>query len=225
MADQQAHFPELPTADREQLSLFLECGEDLRALATRTGVPLLDLLAWAVQPGIRRALAAWDSLRRRAQQVRDDADRALAREALKAAMADSTDPIEKRRAASALLRCLSPVPWDLHRRPLRRARESPRPDRRERDTVSSAVRALRESEATLARVHRAYTVPPVPPPPARPATPNPPPAPAPPAPSRPSNHAAPRPTLVSDLLASTRSPLDLLNRAGSASGPTRPRPP
>lgn len=253
MTDQQAHFPELSPADRDLFTLFLEAGEDLRALAARSGKPLLDLLAWAVRPETRRALTAWDSMQRRARQARDDADRALAREALKAAMADSPDPIEKRRAAAALLRSLSPPAWDLHRRPARRLRV-PAPNRPP-DEVAAALRVLRESEATLARAHRACTVPPVPPPPARPSIPQPRPAPPPPRPAASASPStkeplsrstaphelpsvplhlsnpeadpeAPRTALVSDLLTSTRSPLALLNLVGAAAGPTRsPRPP
>ncbi len=104
--------PELTARDREWLALYLGCNEDLRALAARlatqhaapgtehdtgpsaqvaespwrhSGPSILDLANWLRSPPIRAALADWDYAQRRARAARDEADRRVAIDALKAA--------------------------------------------------------------------------------------------------------------------------------------------
>lgn len=100
----------LSSQDRDWLTHYLGNGEDVTALAQRTGSTLIELLAWLTSPAIRRVLAAWDQAVSRARERRDDADRRLAIDALKATIGASTDPIEKRRAATSILRALSTFP-------------------------------------------------------------------------------------------------------------------
>ncbi len=75
---------ELTDRDRQWLNLYLEAREDIRALAERTGAPVLDLSAWLASTPVRRALAVWDYAQRRARAVREEADRRTAIDALKA---------------------------------------------------------------------------------------------------------------------------------------------
>ncbi len=111
----------LSPRDQEWLAIYLEVGEDLRALSARLAGPsLIELAFWLRTPAVRTALAAWDSAERRARAARDEADRQLALEALRtvirarpapAASPDgSSHIIEIRRAATTMLRALAPTP-------------------------------------------------------------------------------------------------------------------
>ncbi len=88
--------PELTPRDREWLTLYLDCNEDLQTLATRLAslasgqqpvasrqspLPppsLFDLAAWLRTPAIRAALADWDYAQRRARAAHEDAGTRLA---------------------------------------------------------------------------------------------------------------------------------------------------
>lgn len=107
MATADSLFPGLTARDHDWLTHFLGNGEDVRALAQRTDSTLIDLLAWLTLPAVRRVLAAWEQATRRTRELRDEADRRVAVEALRTALATSPDPVEKRRAASAILRALA----------------------------------------------------------------------------------------------------------------------
>ena len=120
--------PDLTPLDREWLDAYLANSEDLAAVAARAGRPLSDFIAWLAIPAVRHAIAAWDYAQRRARAVRDEADRRVAIDTLKAAINTSTDPVEKRRAAVAILRTLdraAPPAGDRHRH----ARHTGRPRR------------------------------------------------------------------------------------------------
>ncbi len=82
--DSLAAACDLSSGDRERLTLYLDSGQDPRALADKAGITLIDAITWIASPPIRRALVSWDYANRRARALRDEADRRLAIDALKA---------------------------------------------------------------------------------------------------------------------------------------------
>ncbi len=149
--------PDLTDRDRQWLTAYLDCGEDVRVLAGRTGASILEVAAWLTTTPIRRALAAWDYAQRRARTVREEADRRIAIDALKAvcqrlshrpappgdslaAPSASTQPVgaetppsdfaalvELRRAATTIIRSLSAGPAAPIHRRANPIRHRPRP--------------------------------------------------------------------------------------------------
>ncbi|MCK6477088.1 MAG: hypothetical protein L6Q35_09690 [Phycisphaerales bacterium] len=93
--------------NHDLLVRFFELGEDFAALAEHTGARLLDLYAWAAHPVIRAYI---DFHRDHARYIHDRDARAT----LHAVATTSTDSLERRRAATTLLRT---APHNRARRP------------------------------------------------------------------------------------------------------------
>ncbi|MCG3124937.1 MAG: hypothetical protein GIKADHBN_03446 [Phycisphaerales bacterium] len=93
--------------NHDLLVRFFELGEDFAALAEHTGARLLDLYAWAAHPVIRAYI---DFHRDHARYIHDRDARAT----LHAVATTSTDSLERRRAATTLLRT---APHTRARRP------------------------------------------------------------------------------------------------------------
>lgn len=91
----------LTPPDRALLSAILAHDEDYPAVAAATGVDLLDLYDFITQPHVAQRLAVH-------RDARACADRAAALAVLRDVMKSSDSPVERRRAASAVLRALSP---------------------------------------------------------------------------------------------------------------------
>ena len=113
-------LPPLDPRDHELLTRYFDLSEDTAALAQDSGLRLLDLYAWASLPHIRAYI---DFHRAHAAHLL----RLGARFVLHATLAESEDPLERLRAATALLRELrepgSPAP-----RAPRNPRPNPSPD-------------------------------------------------------------------------------------------------
>lgn len=134
------------------LHLYLNANYDLRAVAEQTDIPLTDLLDWLESPETQRILdrlraAAADSLALRATEARRTAIDTLERVLL-----ESDDPIEQRRAATALLRALNTRPRATTDSNARLAPQSPpnaecRMPNVPRDVVAHALDALSQRAA------------------------------------------------------------------------------
>lgn len=109
-------LPRLPAADRDLFNLFAAVHLDIHALSGMSGRDLAELTAWSAAPEIRLWIDAY----------REIAGHALLRAAT-AALLDSmrltTDLVEKRRAATAILRAHAAKP-----KPAASPRSSPAPD-------------------------------------------------------------------------------------------------
>jgi hypothetical protein len=103
-------LPTLAEKDLASLEFYFAENENPRAVARKANRRFTDILAWSTRPDI----AAWLRAARiqRIQRQRDDA---LAE--LQHITNTSRDPIERRRAASTLLRATDPARWARARRP------------------------------------------------------------------------------------------------------------
>jgi len=99
----------LPAADAALLTLFLQLHLNLEALAERTALSILGLLAWADSPPIRATLDALARLRQESLDKSLTAARLQALATLAEIARSSEDPIERRRAATAILRRRPPT--------------------------------------------------------------------------------------------------------------------
>jgi hypothetical protein len=92
-ADPTALTPE----DGARLAAFFDCGACYIKLAASTSQPLHDIMSWALQPHIQNAIEVM-------QRAADTARRTRALAMLESLADQSTDPVEKRRAATAIVR-------------------------------------------------------------------------------------------------------------------------
>jgi hypothetical protein len=142
------------------LPLYLSLNHNLRKLAKHTGIDQLTLLDWLTSEPVREKLAKLreavnESLTIRTLEARQDAI-----DALTEVLNETDDPIEKRRAATALLRALSLRPQRASSDPGAQSpmpsaspRKTPLPSA-PRDVVATVIYALREN-ADLATLHAA----------------------------------------------------------------------
>jgi hypothetical protein len=100
----------MPLANPDLLSTFINTRYDLHRVSQLTHVPVTDLLAWLADPETKRTL---DDLRAAAElalALRSLETRRTALDALEFVLNTTDDLIEKRRAATALLRALNTRP-------------------------------------------------------------------------------------------------------------------
>ncbi|MCC6428179.1 MAG: hypothetical protein IT435_15325 [Phycisphaerales bacterium] len=108
----------LTDTDKSLLALYLDLAEDFYALAQQTGHHILDLYSWAAQPHIQAYLNFHHNHTRHIQ----DRD---ARQTLHHVLTTAPSDVERRRAATTLLRAtrttpkppLSPAPTTPHSMP------------------------------------------------------------------------------------------------------------
>jgi len=105
-----APLPPLDPADSDRLDLFIACDLDLRALAEHTGESFSRILAWTSSPLIRAYLDSFEEIERRSLRVRRDRALCIALDALEDLTTTSDDPIERRRAASSIVRLITHRP-------------------------------------------------------------------------------------------------------------------
>jgi hypothetical protein len=87
------------------LNAFIASNFDLAATAESAGITLLHLLTWHRAPAVQAALADLESLQARADELQLAAARRDAVKELHGILRDAeSDPVERRRAATALLR-------------------------------------------------------------------------------------------------------------------------
>ena len=104
------HIPDhLPLTDREShlFAIYLSLRFDLFKLAESEHLSPQELLAFTLSPAVRFHLQAYRTFAEESFQARAVRLRASALELLHEVAQSSTDPIEKRRAASTLIRGLS----------------------------------------------------------------------------------------------------------------------
>jgi len=110
-------LPTLPQEDAALLAQLLDNSENIYTLASKSGRPLLDLLAWTSRPDIAAYIA-----HNRATRYHLLTMAALA--ALETIVHTSDSPIERRRAAATIIRAANPPA------------SKPRPDRPENPRIS-----------------------------------------------------------------------------------------
>jgi hypothetical protein len=102
-------LPPLTPHESQLLSSFLILRYDLVALAETNKLHPLQLLAFAMSPAVQAHLAELKKFADQAFALRSLESRNLALDLLEQVAKSSDNPIEKRRAASAILRGLNPV--------------------------------------------------------------------------------------------------------------------
>jgi hypothetical protein len=114
-------LPSLSNDDKDMLRLLIEEDLSLEGVALSTNLDHVELLAWAARPEIKAYMELHEATRHRALKLQ-------AMRALEETIQTTRDPIEKRRAASVLLRALTA---SLYPRPSRSAQppatSDPRP--------------------------------------------------------------------------------------------------
>jgi hypothetical protein len=98
--------PQLTPTDGEFIARLFRCGRCYITVADETGAPLHELLDWAAQPHIQRAI---DLL----AQAQLEGHRAAAIDVLRETFRKSQDPVERRRAACAIIRAILARPTRL----------------------------------------------------------------------------------------------------------------
>ncbi len=93
-------LPALDRADYDLLNTFLAHRGDIHAISAATGRPLADIVHWASEPHIAAWLAAERALTL-AAAARENVDQTLN------LLRNATDPIERRRLATALTRAIA----------------------------------------------------------------------------------------------------------------------
>ena len=99
-----------PIADPDLLHLFIRTRYDIHRLSHLTDISVPDLLTWLAEPHTRRTLQHLRAAAEEALTLRTIETRRTALDALEDVINTTDDPVEKRRAASALLRALSTRP-------------------------------------------------------------------------------------------------------------------
>jgi hypothetical protein len=112
-----ADHPVFTLGDGARLAAFFQQGQCYIALASHTGQPIHELLSWALQPHIQQAIDIM-------QRARREARRTEALDILQTLARDSTDPVEQRRAATAIVRITHPHHLHPHRAPHREQRHA-----------------------------------------------------------------------------------------------------
>jgi hypothetical protein len=101
--------PLTPT-DSDLLSDLLALNSDLQALALKRGLSLPDLIAWAAADPIASYIAAFHRFASLSDARREAARQTAVLTNLDHLLADSADPIERRRTAHTILRGSSSLP-------------------------------------------------------------------------------------------------------------------
>jgi len=116
------------TAEQRQCLRHLEdAGFNLRAFSITAKISLIEAAAFMSDPAIQSILAVFDSVSTQAFERAASSARTLVMETLRAALPNATDPIEGRRLATLLLRCVGPRP-KTSKRPTSAADATPEDD-------------------------------------------------------------------------------------------------
>lgn len=127
--------PALTARQSEILDSFVSGGCDLPALAERLGIPFSDLLDWASTPAVAARIADLHRFAEAAMALRLCLERSAALTTLGQVARSSPDMVERRRAATSILR----GPW------------TPRPARPRPDSTDPAPRSPDRPRATPVR--------------------------------------------------------------------------
>ncbi len=112
----------LTSQDEHLLAAIFDPDSDLLVAAAHVGMTEIQLIDWSTQPNIQQRITAQRALRRLRKEIRSDATARRTIDALEEIAHTADDPIERRRAAAAILRYLSP---QSPRRALRAAPHAP----------------------------------------------------------------------------------------------------
>ncbi|MDQ7014272.1 MAG: hypothetical protein Q9O74_10295 [Planctomycetota bacterium] len=118
---QPAPVPLTPQ-DEHLLAALFDPNADLLVAAVHVGMTEVQLIDWSTQPHIQQRITAQRALRRLRKEIRSDATARRTIDALEDIAHTADDPIERRRAAAAILRYLSP---NTPRAPRREPRAAP----------------------------------------------------------------------------------------------------